>query len=146
MIGGALAIERVVRGRLELSPLAAALFLYSLPFAWGFLNFEFGFGVALCAIAAWLAMEDRRTVRARMRTRVFVLILFVAHLLALGIYGVTLGLHELWRAAIGEGLRPADAAQYVGVGGAGGGRPRRFAVVGPCGGRCRKRDRMAFRP
>ena len=37
VFGGALAIERVVRGRFEVSPLAAALFLYGLPFAWGFL-------------------------------------------------------------------------------------------------------------
>jgi len=102
VIGGALAVERVVRGRLELSPLAAALFLYSLPFAWGFLNFEFGFGVALCAIAAWLAMEDRAPFARAWAHSVFVLMLFVAHLLALGIYGATLGLHELWRLRSGS--------------------------------------------
>ena len=102
VVGGAMAIERVVRGRLELSPLAAALFLYSLPFAWGFLNFEFGFGVALCAIAAWLAMEDRAPFARACAHSVFVVILFIAHLLALGIYGATLGLHELWRVRSGR--------------------------------------------
>ncbi len=102
VIGGAMAIERVVRGRLELSPLAAPLFLYSLPFAWGFLNFEFGFGVALCAIAAWLALEDRTPFTRACAHSVFVLILFVAHLLALGIYGATVGLHELWRLQSGR--------------------------------------------
>ena len=102
VIGGATAIERVVKGRLELSPLAAALFLYSLPFAWGFVNFEFGLGVALCAIAAWLAMDDRPLlVRASLHA-IFVAILFIAHLLALGIYGVTLGIHELWRVRSGR--------------------------------------------
>jgi hypothetical protein len=101
-IGGAMAIERVVRGRLELSPLAAALFLYSLPFAWGFLNFEFGLGVALCAIAAWLAMEDRGPFARACAHSVFVVILFFAHLLALGIYGATVGLHELWRMRSGR--------------------------------------------
>jgi hypothetical protein len=102
VIGGAMAIERVVRGRLELSPLAAALFLYSLPFAWGFLNFEFGLGVALCAIAAWLAMEDRWPFARACAHIVLVVILFVAHLLALGIYGATVGLHELWRMRSGR--------------------------------------------
>jgi len=109
VIGGALAIERAVKGRLELSPLAAALFLYSLPFAWGFINFEFGLGVALCAIAAWLAMEDRAPLARACAHGVIVIVLFVAHLLALGIYGVTLGIHELWRvrsgrASVGQGL------------------------------------------
>jgi hypothetical protein len=102
VIGGAMAIERVVKGRFELSPLAAALFLYNLPFAWGFLNFEFGFGVALCAIAAWLAMEDRAPFARACAHCIFVVILFVAHLLALGIYGVTLGVHQLWRLRSGR--------------------------------------------
>ena len=102
VIGGATAIERVVRGRLELSPLAMALFLYSLPFAWGFINFEFGLGVALCAIAAWLATEDRPLLARAAVHSIFVAILFVAHLLALGIYGVTLGIHELWRVRSGQ--------------------------------------------
>jgi hypothetical protein len=102
VIGGAMAIERVVKGRLELSPLAAPLFLYSPPFAWGFLNFEFGFGVALCAIAMWLAMEDRAPVARACVHSVLVVILFVAHLLALGIYGATVGLHELWRLRSGR--------------------------------------------
>jgi hypothetical protein len=102
VIGGAMAVERAVRARLELSPLAAALFLYSLPFAWGFINFEFGLGVALCAIAAWLATAGRWPLARALLHTIFVLILFVAHLLALGIYGVTLGIHELWRVRSGQ--------------------------------------------
>jgi hypothetical protein len=97
VIGGAMAIERVVKGRLELSPFAAALFLYSVPFAWGFVNFEFGLGVALCAIAAWLLTEGRPPFVRALLHSVFVVVIFVAHLFALGIYGATVGLHELWR-------------------------------------------------
>jgi hypothetical protein len=101
VIGGAMALERTVKGRLELAPLAAVLFLYSPPFAWGFVNFEFTLGVALWAITAWLLMDARPLSRAFVHSA-FVIILFVGHLFALGIYGVTLGLHELWRVGSGR--------------------------------------------
>ena len=102
-----MALERTVKGRLELAPLAAVIFLYSPPFAWGFVNFEFTLGVALWAITAWLLMDARPLSRAFVHSA-FVIILFVGHLFALGVYGVTLGLHELWRADPG-GLRPEGA-------------------------------------
>jgi hypothetical protein len=102
VVGGAMALERVVRGTLKFSPFAAVTFLYSLPFAWGFTNFEFGLGVALCAIATWLSLETRPLFARAIVHSVFVVILFVAHLFALGVYGATLGLHELWRLRSGR--------------------------------------------
>ena len=102
VIGGAMAIERAIKGRVQLSPLAAVLFLYSPPFAWGFINFEFGLGVTLCAIATWLFTVGRWPIARALLHGAFVVILFVAHLLALGIYGVTLGIHELWRVRSGR--------------------------------------------
>lgn len=39
IIGGAVALERVVKGRVEFAGFAAVMFLYCLPFAWGFVNF-----------------------------------------------------------------------------------------------------------
>ena len=104
IIGGAMALERVVKGRLEFAPLAAAIFLYSPPFAWGFVNFEFALGVALWAITAWLAMDGRPLFVRALVHSAFVIILFVSHLFALGIYGATLGLHELWRMRSGRAL------------------------------------------
>src|SRR5438876_1137817 len=59
VITGVMALERAVKGRLEVAPLAAAIFLYSPPFAWGLVNFEFGIGVALWGIAVWLATQGR---------------------------------------------------------------------------------------
>ena len=52
IIGGAMAIERVVKGRVQIAGFAAVMFLYCLPFTFGFLNFEFGLSVALWGIAA----------------------------------------------------------------------------------------------
>jgi hypothetical protein len=99
VVTGAIALEIVVRGRHQISGYAALIALYSLPFLWGLLNFEFGCGVALWAIAAWIRYRDSRwQVRVALHT-VFVVVLFVAHLFGLGIYGLTIGCYEISRLA-----------------------------------------------
>jgi hypothetical protein len=98
LVTGAIAIERVVKRRFHIAGFVALIFLYSLPFAWGFVNFEFGLGLALWGIAAYLAVQER-TWPFRLGVNVaFVVALFVAHFVALGLYGATIGLHEAWRA------------------------------------------------
>lgn len=98
IITGALAIERVVKGRIELAGFVAVMFLYSLPFAWGFVNFEFGLGVSLWGIAIMLAMMEWPWPFRLSVNTAFVAALFAAHFFALGVYGATLGICELWRA------------------------------------------------
>src|SRR6266852_2409164 len=99
VVTGAIALEIAVRGRHQLSGFAALTALYSLPFLWGLLNFEFGCGVALWAIAVWIRYRDGRwQARIALHT-VFVVLLFVTHLFALGIYGRTLGCYEASRIA-----------------------------------------------
>ncbi|MGZ3291238.1 MAG: hypothetical protein ACXU87_24715, partial [Xanthobacteraceae bacterium] len=98
IVGGALVLERVVKGRVQLAGFAALMFLYCLPFTWGFVNFEFGLGVALWAIAAYLTVAERAWPVRLIVNAVFVAALFAAHFFSLGIYGATLGFYELWRA------------------------------------------------
>jgi len=98
IVGGALAFERVVKGRVQLAGFAALMFLYCLPFTWGFVNFEFGLGVMLWGAAAYLTVAERAWPVRFVVNAVFVTGLFAAHFFALGIYGATLGLYELWRA------------------------------------------------
>src|SRR5476649_2440370 len=93
------AIERVVKGRIHIAGFAAMMFLYCLPFTWGFLNFEFGLGLALWGIAAMWRLQDRSTPIRLGANAIIVAALFAAHFFALGIYGVTLGVYELWRAS-----------------------------------------------
>ncbi len=99
LVAGAFAIERAVKGRVQIAGFAAVMFLYCLPFAWGFVNFEFGLGVALAGIAAMLAFQERPWPLRLAVNAGFVVIVFFAHFFALGVYGATLGLYELWRAA-----------------------------------------------
>ena len=98
IIGGALVLERVVKGRVHLAGFAALMFLYCLPFTWGFLNFEFGLGVTLWGLAAYLTVVERGWPVRFIVNAFFVVGLFAAHFFSLGIYGATLGFYELWRA------------------------------------------------
>ena len=98
VVTGSIAIELRVKGRLANSGFVAVLYLFNMPFAWGFLNFEFALGIALWGIASWFAVRGRPwAARAAIHT-LFVAVLFAAHLFALGLYGVTLALHEAWAA------------------------------------------------
>ena len=98
ILSGAMGIEWVVKGRVQLSGFAAVMFLYCLPFAWGFLNFEMALGVALVGIAAMFAIEERPWALRLAVHSLFVVVVFVCHFFALGLYGFVLGWHELWRA------------------------------------------------
>jgi hypothetical protein len=98
IVGGALLLERVVKGRVHLAGFAALMVLYCLPFSWGFVNFEFGLGAALWCIAVYLMLVERAWPLRFLVNAVFVAALFTAHFFALGVYGATLGLYELWRA------------------------------------------------
>jgi hypothetical protein len=98
IVTGAIALERAVKGRVQISGFAALMFLYCLPFAWGFLNFEFALGLAFWGIAAALMVQERPWPLRLAVNALFVAALFAAHFFALGIYGASVGLYELWRA------------------------------------------------
>jgi hypothetical protein len=95
VIAGAIAVEVSVKGRHVYSGFAALLTLHSMPFSLGFVNFEFGIGVALCGIASWIALSGANPWRRFLSNLVFVPIIFASHFFALGVYGLTIGLFEL---------------------------------------------------
>ena len=96
-IAGAMALAFVVQGRAILAGWVAVALLYSVPFAWGFVNFQFGLAVALGGIAAWIALADR-PVALRLAVHAGVVAaLFIFHLFTLGLYGFAIGIWQLWR-------------------------------------------------
>ena len=97
VVSGAVALEMVVKRRHEFAGFAGAAVLYTLPFAWGFLNFEFGVGLALWGLAAWFVLEDKETAPRLVTHALLCACLFVSHLAAFGLYGTTLVFCELWR-------------------------------------------------
>jgi hypothetical protein len=97
IVGGALLLEWARKGRVHLAGFAALAFLYCLPFSWGFVNFEFGLGLALWGIAVYLMLAEGPWPLRFVVNMAFVAALFAAHFFSLGIYGATLGLYELSR-------------------------------------------------
>jgi hypothetical protein len=96
VVSGSAALEVVVKRRHEFAGFVAAMALYCVPFAWGFLNFEFATGLALWGIAFWLALENR-SIYARLAAHsLFVFCIFVSHFVALGLYGATIGFYALY--------------------------------------------------
>ena len=97
LVTGAVAIEWVIKRRHELAGFAAVSVLYCTLFTWGLTNFQFGLAVALWGIAFWLFLQGEKWHTRFACHSIFVVVIFFSHLFALGIYGVTIGIYELWR-------------------------------------------------
>jgi hypothetical protein len=97
VVTGAVFLELTTKGRHRLSGLGALLALFTLPFAWGQVNFMFGMGLAVWGVAFWIWLRDE-PIRIRcVAHSTVVAILFISHFFDLGVYGLTIGLYELSR-------------------------------------------------
>lgn len=90
LAGGPAALHRVLFGRWSAWPCLAFLLLYGRLLLWGMLNYLFGLGLALFALAAWLALADRPPALRLALGLVFAGALYLAHLMAFGVYAVLL--------------------------------------------------------
>jgi len=97
IVSGAVFLELTVKGRHRLGGLGAMLALSSLPFAFGEANFGFGLGLAVWSLGLWIRLRERSAWLRWTVGAVAVAALFVAHMLALGVYGLAIGLFELSR-------------------------------------------------
>ncbi|HLL26680.1 MAG TPA: hypothetical protein VKT73_03385 [Xanthobacteraceae bacterium] len=97
ILSGTLALNRALSGRWSALPLAATPLLYNNALLVGVLNYLFGIGVALWALAVWIALRERAWyIRLGVATA-FVLALFFCHLFAVGVYGIGILAFELQR-------------------------------------------------
>jgi hypothetical protein len=88
LAGGAAVLHRMLFGRWSTWSCLAFLLLYNRTLLWGFLNYLFGVGLGLFALALWIALARQpRALRLAVGTGV-ALMLFFTHLLAFGLYGV----------------------------------------------------------
>ena len=88
LAGGTVALHRTLFGVWSAWPCLAFLLLYSRILLWGFLNYLFGLGLALCATALWIALRRQPPALRLTVGALAALALFFAHLLAFGLYGV----------------------------------------------------------
>jgi hypothetical protein len=97
IISGTLTLNRVLIGRWSLFPLVAFPLLYNYVFLVGLMNYLFGIGLALWALAAWVALREQMWPLRLFVSTCFVVSLFFCHLSSLGIYGVGILSFELLR-------------------------------------------------
>ena len=99
IFSGTLALHYALYGRLSWLPLAACLFIYNQVLFFGFLNYLFGIGLALWALAAWFYLEDAPWGQV-LSGIVLAALLYLCHLFAVVLYGLVIGTAELpalWR-------------------------------------------------
>ncbi len=97
IISGTLALNRVLIGRWSLFPLVAFPLLYNYVFLVGLMNYLFGIGLALWALAAWVVLREKLWPLRLLVSICFVVSLFFCHLSSLGVYGVGILSFELMR-------------------------------------------------
>ncbi len=115
LIGGVAACHRVLFGLWSLWPCLAFLLLYSRLLLWGFVGYLFGCGLALAVFAVWMAIGRRHWALRLLIGGFFALAIYLAHLLAFGVYAVMIAGYELgrvWRL----GMKPGAALKALAIG------------------------------
>ncbi|MGE3933782.1 MAG: hypothetical protein AB7F67_11025 [Rhodospirillaceae bacterium] len=96
-VAGVLAIHRALHGYWSPWPLAVVPILYNDTFLFGFVNYLFGFGLALLAFAGWIALAGRGlALRLAAGTLAGTLVWF-CHLTAFGVYAILVCAYEASR-------------------------------------------------
>src|SRR5262252_8698750 len=97
ILSGTLALNRQLYRHWSVLPLIAFPLLYNNVFLVGTMNYLFGIGLSLWALATWVALRERAMVLRLAVSTLFVLALFFCHLFAVGVYGLALFAFELQR-------------------------------------------------
>src|SRR6266853_1509153 len=97
ILSGTLALNRQLYRHWSVLPLIAFPLLYNNVFLVGTMNYLFGIGLSLWALATWVALRERAMILRLAVSTLFVLALFFCHLFAVGGYGLGLLAFELQR-------------------------------------------------
>lgn len=116
LAGGTAAIYRALFGTWAPWPCLAFLLLYTRLLLWGFMGYLFGCGLALVAFAVWIAMRRQHWALRMLASCVFILAIYLAHLLAFGIYAVMVAGYE-WGQVLRLRMKIVDAVRALAIGG-----------------------------
>jgi len=116
ILSGTLTLNRLLFGHWSVLPLIAFPLLYNNVFLVGTMNYIFGMGLALWALAAWVWLHERNIFLRLAVSTAFVLALFFCHLFAVGLYGLGLLAFEIHRLIVTYANRPRlQLADFVGI-------------------------------
>ena len=110
IVSGTVALHRALFRRWSVLPLIAFPLLYNNVFLVGTMNYVFGIGLAVWALASWVWLRERNFALRLLVSMLFVIGLFFCHLFAVGVYGIGLlafELHRLWNALAHRGAGTA---------------------------------------
>jgi hypothetical protein len=113
ILSGTLALNRQLYGRWSVLPLIAFPLLYNKVFLIGTLNYVFGIGLCIWALAVWVQLRERGVILRLGVSAAFVLALYLCHLFALGLYGLGLLAYELYRLGAIHAWRPQPQSAEV---------------------------------
>jgi hypothetical protein len=97
VISGALCLHRVLYRKWSLVPLLVAPLAYNRIFLVGLMNYTFGVGLAMWALAAWLYLRERAWAARLLASALFCVALFFCHLFTVALYGLGVFAVETWR-------------------------------------------------
>ena len=109
ILSGTMALNRQLYGRWSVLPLIAFPLLYNSVFLVGTMNYLFGIGLSLWALAAWAALRERAMALRLVVSMLFVLALFFCHLFSVGVYALGLFAFELERLRTLRGRKPLSS-------------------------------------
>jgi hypothetical protein len=110
ILSGTMALHRALFRHWSVLPLIGFPLLYNNIFLVGTMNYVFGIGLALWALASWVWLRERNLALRLAVSSLFILGLFFCHLFSVGVYGVGLLAFELNRLWNAYASRQAPAA------------------------------------
>lgn len=106
---GVMTLRRVLHGHVGFWPAVSFLFVYNHLLFWGFLNYLFGVGLSLLALAGWIATSHWRPQRRLLAFTVAAVALYLAHFFAFSIYGLSVLAIEVRRSWLARRDSPKEA-------------------------------------
>lgn len=97
IVSGMFALNRALFGRWSVLPLVAIPLLYNHIYLVGLMNYLFGIGLAMWALASWIWLRQKPWPLRYAVSAAFVGATFFCHLFAVGLYGMGLLAYEAWR-------------------------------------------------
>ncbi|HTT84688.1 MAG TPA: hypothetical protein VMF67_14510 [Rhizomicrobium sp.] len=92
---GAGAVQLGLYRRIGIAPLFASVFAYNANLMWGFINYYFAMGLALCAFAAWIATEGKRKALKIAGFAIAALVIYFCHVFAAAVLLLLIGCYEI---------------------------------------------------
>jgi hypothetical protein len=102
---GAGAVQWALYRRIGIAPLFASVFAYNANLMWGFINYYFATGLALCVFAAWVAVERKRNALHLAGFTAAILIIYFCHVFAVAVLLLLIGCYEI--SAAGRPVSPS---------------------------------------